>query len=637
MQTHSTQKGHLTCRGSNQGSSCSALAGLKVEDEVEYMDTSDTPWYWFYKTESGVWHRVDDEAVIFMSSAELERYYARNQYGVVNITTAGGPFQINFAKKIQVNLTTGQTRQIKRSCLTKNSFSYRCKYDAVSTSPPAHWENADPEKPYQAFTVTRGSSEYQEIESFVKDVGLLQQPIVSINRIQNTDLWELFCRKKIQLKRIKGQSEIEEQKLFHGTSFNNLDSICTFNFNCRLPQSKRRIGHAYGKGTYFAKYASYANTYSEKITDRDTKIMLLARVIVGKYKKGSVDYCTPDDEEDKYTYDSCVDNIHYPTVFVIFDSNQIYPEYVLEYRSALADLKLEDKMENKDPSDIQWYWFYKEHGAWHMVEDEPVIFMSSGDLERYYIKNPYGVVNMTTAGGPVMIDFAKKIQVNLRTGQTRQIERSFMIKNSVRCKCDAVSTSPPAHWEYADPKEPYQAFTVKRESSEYQKIESFVKDVGLLQQTIVSICRIQNVDLWELYCRKKIQLMKIKGQSEIEEQKLFHGTSVNNLHSICTFNFNCRLPQSKRRRHTYGNGTYFAKHASYADNYSEINTQGTKIMLLARVIVGKYKTGSRDYCTPDDDENEYTYDSCVDDTRYPRIFVIFDSNQIYPEYVLEYR
>ncbi|XP_073722776.1 protein mono-ADP-ribosyltransferase PARP11-like [Misgurnus anguillicaudatus] len=211
-------------------------------------------------------------------------------------------------------------------------------------------------------------------------------------------------------------------------------------------------------------------------------------------------------------------------------------------------------MESKDQSDIQWYWFYMERGAWHMVEDEPVIFMSSADLERYYTRNPYGVVNITTAGGPVKIDFAKKIQVNLTTGQTRQIERCFTIKNSCRCKCDTVSTSPPAHWENADPKEPYRAFIVKKESSEYQMIESFVKDVGLLQQTIVSIIRIQNVDLWELYCRKKIQLMRIKGESEIEEQKLFHGTSSNNLHSICTFNFNCRLPQSKRRRHTYGNG-----------------------------------------------------------------------------------
>ncbi len=83
-------------------------------------------------------------------------------------------------------------------------------------------------------------------------------------------------------------------------------------------------------------------------------------------------------------------------------------------------------------------------------------------------------------------------------------------------------------------------------------------------------------------------------------------------------------------------GTYFAKHASFANKYSNTR-QGTKVMLLARVIVGKYKTGHEDYCTPNDDQNENIHDSCVDDTLYPRVFIIFDSNQIYPEYMLEYR
>lgn len=92
------------------------------EDDMEFMDTSDTPWYWFYKGECGVWHRIEDELFSFMSSAELERYYFRNPYGVINITTAGGLFEINFAASIQINLKTGKTRQIKRSFLTENGF-----------------------------------------------------------------------------------------------------------------------------------------------------------------------------------------------------------------------------------------------------------------------------------------------------------------------------------------------------------------------------------------------------------------------------------------------------------------------------------------------------------------------------------
>ncbi|XP_056116170.1 protein mono-ADP-ribosyltransferase PARP11 isoform X1 [Rhinichthys klamathensis goyatoka] len=341
-----------------------------------------------------------------------------------------------------------------------------------------------------------------------------------------------------------------------------------------------------------------------------------------------------------------------------------------------AGLTLEDKVEYMDTSETQWYWYYKANcGVWHRVEDDPENFMFSDDLERYYLRNPQGVINMTAAGVQIQINFAARTQSNLKTGKTRKIKRSFLTEIGFRCKCDDISQSLPAHWEDFDPKKPYQVtgsayhsatffsffyslwvvgtvvtfslkmfsypnqlISLRKESSEYQKMERYVRDVGLLRDPmIVSINRIQNVDLWELFCRKKTQLMRIKGQSDIEEQMLFHGTSAKNVHSICTFNFNCRLSDKRRRGHVLGKGTYFAKHASLATRYSENGSQSTKVMLVARVLVGKYKTGHQDYCTPDDDQDENIHDSCVDDAIGPRIFVIFDSNQIYPEYVLEYR
>jgi len=30
-------------------------------------------------------------------------------------------------------------------------------------------------------------------------------------------------------------------------------------------------------------------------------------------------------------YDSCVDSVTKPTIFVIFDNNQVYPEYIIKY------------------------------------------------------------------------------------------------------------------------------------------------------------------------------------------------------------------------------------------------------------------------------------------------------------------
>lgn len=64
--------------------------------------------------------------------------------------------------------------------------------------------------------------------------------------------------------------------------------------------------------------------------------MFMAKVLVGRFTGGSSTYRKPpplDPVNDPYgkCYDSCVDNIHNPKVFVIFDSSQVYPDYLIEY------------------------------------------------------------------------------------------------------------------------------------------------------------------------------------------------------------------------------------------------------------------------------------------------------------------
>ncbi|XP_053364382.1 protein mono-ADP-ribosyltransferase PARP11-like isoform X2 [Clarias gariepinus] len=299
----------------------------------------------------------------------------------------------------------------------------------------------------------------------------------------------------------------------------------------------------------------------------------------------------------------------------------------------------DDGTEPMDTSDYPCYWFYEAvSGVWHRTEDDPVNLISSSDLEILFAKNPNGVITITTAAGIFKIDFCGFLKTNLRTGQAQKLKRSLFTQ--IRCTCANQAPSVPAHWEKMDAKAPYKAFTVDRRTSEFEKVERYVREIGLLQEPLKYIHRIQNVDLWELYCRKKTQLMRIKGQSDIEERMLFHGTGKNNLDSICLYNFDCRISESVRYGHLYGKGTYFSIHASYADMYSKSRSQGhtneTRIMLLARVIVGKYTTGQKNLCKPDGDQIENIHDSCVDNTLCPRTFVIFNSNQIYPEYVLEY-
>uniref|UniRef100_A0A4W6CBM8 Poly [ADP-ribose] polymerase n=1 Tax=Lates calcarifer TaxID=8187 RepID=A0A4W6CBM8_LATCA len=170
----------------------------------------------------------------------------------------------------------------------------------------------------QLIPVSELTPEYNTVAGYVKKEGLLDRSIVSIRRIQNLDLWEMYCR-------IQGVEEIQERRLFHGTDSKNVDSICKYNFDVRLAGQH---GHSYGKGK-----CNNSATTVYKYSTSNTKIIFLARVMVGKSTLGKSHYKKPDDGSSENSHNSCVDNIKHPNMFVIFDPNQIYPEYLIHSQS----------------------------------------------------------------------------------------------------------------------------------------------------------------------------------------------------------------------------------------------------------------------------------------------------------------
>lgn len=61
--------------------------------------------------------------------------------------------------------------------------------------------------------------------------------------------------------------------------------------------------------------------------------MFVARILVGDYITGNKSYSRPPARSSDMTncYDSCVDNMIDPAIFVIFEKHQIYPAYVISY------------------------------------------------------------------------------------------------------------------------------------------------------------------------------------------------------------------------------------------------------------------------------------------------------------------
>lgn len=130
----------------------------------------------------------------------------------------------------------------------------------------------------------------------------------------------------------------------------------------------------------------------------------------------------------------------------------------------------------------------------------------------------------------------------------------------------------------------------------------------------------------------------------LNEIYLWHGTSVRAALSIAANDFNIDLAGSGAGT-MYGCGAYLAENSTKADEYAKDEPGGyydsTFAILLCRTCLGKfYYTTKRN---PDAQEKvtDGSHDSTLGDrmksTGTFREFVVYDKDQIYPEYIVIYR
>lgn len=92
----------------------------------------------------------------------------------------------------------------------------------------------------------------------------------------------------------------------------------------------------YGLGVYFAAKAAVSaqEQYSPCGTDGN-KYIFVAKALTGDYTLGSRDMRAPPLREAAGAprrYDSVVDNLSEPSIFVIFNDTQAYPQYLITCR-----------------------------------------------------------------------------------------------------------------------------------------------------------------------------------------------------------------------------------------------------------------------------------------------------------------
>lgn len=123
------------------------------------------------------------------------------------------------------------------------------------------------------------------------------------------------------------------------------------------------------------------------------------------------------------------------------------------------------------------------------------------------------------------------------------------------------------------------------------------------------------------------------------EKFLFHGTAEGSCSSISKFGFN--RSYCGKNATMYGNGVYFARDASYStqQRYSPPDAKGNRYLYLAHVVVGEYAVGRQGMITPPPKGSDVTdaFDSVVDNTGNPSIYVVFYDNQCYPDYLITFK
>ena len=91
----------------------------------------------------------------------------------------------------------------------------------------------------------------------------------------------------------------------------------------------------HGNGVYFARHASYSsrNVYSPPDAN-GYKYMYYVRVLTGEYTTGKTGLLVPpskDPSNSNILFDSVVDNLQSPNIFVTFSDASNYPDYLIVF------------------------------------------------------------------------------------------------------------------------------------------------------------------------------------------------------------------------------------------------------------------------------------------------------------------
>lgn len=236
-----------------------------------------------------------------------------------------------------MNCTTRKNRIVKKmeidSCEPETfSVQYETPQDILSLlsldtadSIPSFWKSSGTSGSEMSELPPRNVL-YEFIQrKFFESVSTSEYTITSISCVENSRMFRAYQSNRTGIKEFV--SNLNERFLWHGTREENVLSIVKTGFNRDFAKTT-----AYGQGVYFALNATYSVSGYSPANAKGVKHIFWCLLLCGSSIQGNSSMKGHAVQADGSTYETMVDNVRNPTIFVAPRDGMMYPVALVKFK-----------------------------------------------------------------------------------------------------------------------------------------------------------------------------------------------------------------------------------------------------------------------------------------------------------------
>jgi len=407
-------------------------------------------------------------------------------------------------------------------------------------------------------------------------------------------------------------NELNEVYLWHGTNVRTALSIAQDDFKVDLAGSN--VGTMYGRGAYLAESSTKADEYASDEPGGyydGVFAILLCRTVMGKFFLTTERDESAGDKVATGEFDSTlgdrVKSVGTFREFVVYDGDQLYPEYVVLYTRVdkSADAAEVNALANT-PYHMQLpvYWTncHRDPGK-EVFHLQCKVRQSTREILQRLLSASY-----TVEGRKIELVGARRVENSVIW--EKYVQFKTMLKAKLHGSQKSLTSNSSA----------YKAFVQANELDGNPESGSVLTHDILGNEAMEESISISNLE------------------THLNEFLLWHGTSMDAAEKIVQTDFQIPKDNDASSGCRFGYGAYFAEHLGKSLNYAKPETDGTQYVLLCRILCGDiyYTEAESELDAGKSRQISGKHSVLANPSKgQDREFIVQNADQVYPEYILE--